>query len=143
MYDHYCVLYTGCHVLINFRNNSMSCFADQALKWLNKEPEMKLLRLIKYKDSDGNFEAFRLITTIQKNCIDLGTQLGIETATLRGIDDKLSQEKMCEEILYLWIMRGDRDYKVTWAGLLEALEDLQLKGVAKHLKTALIMALVK
>ena len=131
------------------------CLADQAPKWqnifyeenemklINKEPEMNLLHRIKYTDSEGNSGTFHLIKTIQNDCRSLGTQLGIEEAILYGLDSKLSREEKCEKILDLWIKRGEGKYEVTWAGLLQALEDIQLKGVAKHLRTVLAMATVK
>ena len=113
------------------------------MKLMNKEPEMKLLQLIKYTDFEGNSGTFRLIETIQNDWRRLGTQLGIETPTLNGLYSKLSQEEKCEKILDLWMMRREGDYEVTWAGLLQALEDVQLKRAAKDLQTALKMTAVK
>ena len=101
---------------------------------------MKQLHLIRYTDSAGNEKAFRVISEIQKNCRRLGFQLGIEKATLDGVDSSLALEEQCEEILDLWIRRGDGEYSVTWGGLLEALEHADLGGIAKHLKEALTMA---
>ena len=133
-------------------NCSMYCLADQALKWqsrenemklFNEEPEMNQLQLIKYTDSEGNSRTFRLIEQIQNHCKRLGIRLGIEKATLDGFDNRPTQEEKCEMILELWMMRGDGEYEVTWAGLLQALEDIQLKGVAEHLRRALTMATVK
>ena len=110
--------------------------------WLDKEPEIKLLHLIQYTDSEGESRAFHFIMKIQNDCRRLGIQFGIDKAILNGIDGAL--EEKCERILDLWLMRGDtKEYKVTWAGLLQALEDLQLKGVAKHLRIALTRMAVK
>ena len=124
----------------------MYSYADQpppvSSSWLNEEPEMKLLHLIQYTDSEGESGTFRLIMTIQNDCRHLGIQFGIDTAILDGIDG--TPDKKCERILDRWLKRGDtKEYKVTWAGLLQALEDLQLKGVAKHLKIALARMAVK
>ena len=103
---------------------------------------MRLLHLIKYTDSEGESRTFHLIMTIQNDCRQLGTQFGIDNAILNGIDG--TPVEKCERILDLWMMRGDtKEYKVTWDGLLKALEDLQLKGVAKHLRTALTRQAVK
>ena len=130
-------------------NCSMYCLADPALKWenemklFNEEPEMNRLQLIKYTDSEGNSRTFRLIEKIQNHCKRLGIRLGIERATLDGFDNRLTLEEKCEKILELWMMRGDGEYEVTWDGLLQALEDIQLKGVADHLRRALTMATVK
>ena len=113
---------------------------DKASKWMNAEPEMKLLHLIKYTDSEGNDKKFRFISEIQNSCRRLGTQLGISTATLDGIDRHLALEDQCEKILHLWITKGEGEYGVTWAGLLQALEDVQLRRIAEHLREALTLA---
>ena len=101
---------------------------------------MKLLHLIKYTDWEGNDKKFRLISEIQNSCRRLGTLLGIAKATLDGFNKGLTLEEQCEKILDLWITRGDgeySEYSVTWAGLLQAMEDAELGGVAKHLREAL------
>ena len=133
-------------------NCSMYCLADPALKWqngenemklFNEEPEMNRLQLIKYTDAEGNSRTFRLIEQIQNHCKRLGIRLGIEKVTLDGFDNRPTPEEKCEKILELWMMRGDGEYEVTWAGLLQALEDLQLNRAARHLRKALKMATVK
>jgi hypothetical protein len=116
---------------------------NKAPKWLNMEPKMKLLHLIKYTDSDRNNKMFRLISEIQNSCKRLGTLLGITKATLDGFDSSLTLEEQCEKILDLWITRGDGEYSVTWAGLLQAMEDAELGGVAKHFREALTLAEVQ
>ena len=110
------------------------------MKLINMEPEINLLQLIKYTDSEGNSRTFRLIEKIQNDWRKLGTRLGIEKATLDGLDNRLTQEEKCEQILDLWMKRGEGEYEVTWAGLLQALEDIQRKGIANHLQRALTMA---
>ena len=101
---------------------------------------MSQLHFIRYTDSDGNDKVFRTISEIQNKCRRLGIRLGIETAKLNGIDSSLTAEEQCEEILDLWKTRGDGEYSVTWAGLLQAMEDAELGGVAKHLRKALTMS---
>ena len=111
--------------------------ADQ--EWLNDEPEMRLLQFIKYV-AKGVKKEFRLIKQIQNDCKDLGTQLGIEEPTLKGIEsDSSNLEQRCKTILHKWMTRADGKYPVTWAGLLQALEDVQLGGVANHLREALTL----
>ena len=106
---------------------------------MNVEPKNKLLHLIKYTDSEGNDKEFRLISEIQTSCRRLGTLLGITKAKLDGIDSSLTLEEQCEKILDLWITSGGEysEYSVTWDGLLQALRDAELGGVAKHLREAL------
>ena len=48
-------------------------------------------------------------------------------------------ERVCSEILNEWMTRGEGEYEVTWAGLLQALRDAQLNGIAKHLKNTLTL----
>ena len=98
---------------------------------------MKLLHLIKYTDFEGNDKEFRLIKKIQNNWRELGTLLGIDKATLDGFDSSLTQKEKCEKIFDLWITKGEGEYSVTWAGVLRALKDAELGGIAKDLSEAL------
>ena len=108
-------------------------FTDHTPKWMNDEPEMKLLDLIKYIDSEGNDKEFRLISSIQgEDCERLGIRLDITIAGF-GV-------AQCKKILDQWIIRGDGEYSVTWGGLLLALKDAQLGGIANHLRKALTLA---
>ena len=105
---------------------------------------MRQLHLIKYTDSEGNAKTFRLLEEIQNNCRVLGIVLGIEKATLfEALDKRLTPVEQCEFILSLWLMRGDGEYSATWAGLLQALEDVELGGVARHLREALTLTKVQ
>ena len=113
--------------------------AGETPKWMNAEPKIKLLHLIKYSDGEGNDKKFRLISEIQDGCRRLGILLGIARATLDGFDKSLTLEEQCEKIFGLWITSGGEysEYSVTWAGLLQAMKDAELGGVAKHLREAL------
>lgn len=67
-----------------------------------------------------------------------GTVLGIDKVTLMIFDKTGPREADdCKYILEEWMEREDGDYEVTWAGLLEALNDAALVRVARDLKTAL------
>lgn len=100
---------------------------------------MQLLQLIKYTDSKGNSVEYRLINKIQNDCKQLGYRFGIDQETIKGFDkNKVSPPvEVCEDILNEWIRRGKGD--VSWGGLLKALEDVELNGVAKHLWNALTL----
>lgn len=107
---------------------------NKDLEWMSQEPNRKLLTLIKYTYCVKERE-FRLISKIQNECKDLGTHLDIDDATLDSLEKtEVSKLDMCTSILRIWKQRGD---KVTWAGLLEALKNAELGGVAKQLETAL------
>ena len=101
------------------------------------EPEIRKLYFIKYTDSEGNDKEFRLTKMVQNHWRELGTLLGIDKATLDGFDSSLTRKDKCEKIFDLWIMKGEGEYSVTWAGLLQALKDAELGGVAEHLREAL------
>ena len=142
MHTHASHLVCSCLVPINVL---VYCLTDLKLS-IYKKPKLDLLQLIKYTDSNGDSATFRLIATIQNDCRALGTRLGIEKATIDGFDRRhniITQEEKCENILDLWMKRGDGEYEVTWAGLVQALEDIQLKGVAQELKRALTKAVVR
>lgn len=120
-------------------NMKMFIGTGENLEWMHQEPNMRLLGLIKYTDCVEE-RRFGLIRIIQNECKYLGTVLGIDVETLNSFDKTgVSQAEKCTHILHKWIQRGesDRHYEVTWAGLLEALKDASLGGVAKQLEKAL------
>ena len=101
-----------------------------------EEPPDKLLSLIKYTDSQGQKKEFRLITNIQNECNEVGTHLNIDESTLKGFERSHKDPvDICKEILRTWKKRGGNH--VTWAGLLQALDDAQLGGIAQKLTEAL------
>ena len=99
--------------------------------------DFALLQLIKYTDAHGRVHNYYFIQEIQNECMKLGTILGIDRETLVAFNKK-SDRTFCEAVLSEWMKRGEGGQKVTWGGLLEALEDAQLGGSPYHnLKTAL------
>lgn len=96
---------------------------------------MDLLYLIKYPDSQGHKEKLYLINEVQNACHNLGTQLDIDPATLDGLRNRYKDPPdFCKEVLHKWIDQGDG---VSWGRLLQALDDIQLGRIAKHLRKAL------
>ena len=112
---------------------------DQNLVWIDATPELKLLRIIKYTDANGKEHKYYFIQEIQNECRKLGSILGIDSGTLVAFNKKSdTTEDFCEAVLSEWMKRGEGGQKVTWGGLLQALEDAQLGGDPYHnLKTAL------
>ena len=105
---------------------------------MNKEPEIKLLTLIKYTDSEGKEYKFHLISKIQNDCKRLGTVLGIDEETLTAFSERNKPKSdVCTDILHEWLKRGGGDYDVTWGGLLKAMNDAGLGHVSKQLNRAL------
>ena len=104
--------------------------------WREKEPPWNLLALISYTDSHGQEKTFRLVNEIQNNCQNLGAHLNIDRSTLESFKHSLIYPvDICNEILDTWKERGGEH--VTWAGLLQALDDAQLGGAAQKLTEAL------
>ena len=139
MYVQSC-MFIFCHV------HSVNCGTcvvagnDPSLKWLNDEPDPRLLTLIKYTDSEGKDQTFDLIKRIQNDCKKLGTVLGIDRETLTAFyETNKPKPEVCEDILDEWLKRGEGDYEGTWDGLLRAMNDAGLGGVAEHLNMALTL----
>lgn len=107
--------------------------------WREMEPQENMLFHIKYIDLEGKQQNFYLITSIQTHCKELGTILGIEQGTLNGLDEKHrgDMKSFCKAVLDTWITRAQGKYPVTWNGLLDALKDAQLGGIAMKLEKAL------
>ena len=94
---------------------------------------------IKYSDLEGEEQSFHLIDEIQADCERLGTILGLGHSTLNGFDNRHRGDmpKFCKTVLHTWITRAQGKYSVTWGGLLDALKDAQLGGIATSLEKAL------
>ena len=106
---------------------------------MDETPQMRLLQLIKYTDGHGRVQEYYFIQEIQNECMTLGNILGIDEESLVAFNKKSdTTEDFCEAVLSEWMKRGEGGQKVTWGGLLQALEDAQLGGDPYHnLKTAL------
>ena len=101
---------------------------------------MKLLFHIGYTDSSGKDASFCLIDEIQMHCSRLGTQLGIDTQTLKSFESgRRPAVDVCRDVLDEWKMRGtETNHPLTWAGLLKAMKNVpQLNRAANLLENAL------
>lgn len=107
--------------------------------WREIEPPEDMLFHITYTDSKGKEQNFNLITNIQTDCEELGTMLGIEQSTLNGFHSKYRGDMkiFCKAVLDIWIKRRQGKYPATWGGLVKALRDVQLGGIATKLEKAL------
>ena len=106
--------------------------------WKQLAPKERMLFFIEYETSEGN-EEFYFITKIQTKCMSLGDILGIEHETLQGIQGQHQKNPVpvCSSILDTWITRAEGPYEITWGGLLDALRDARLGGIANDLENAL------
>ena len=87
---------------------------------MGMKPEGKMLYSIIYTDLEGEEQSFHLIDKIQADCAQLGTILGLEHSTLKGINKEYRGDMpgFCNEVLQKWITR---EHSVTWSGLLVAI----------------------
>lgn len=103
--------------------------------WMDETPDFALLHLISYTNGSGKQKSYRFIQEIQNSCRQLGVYLGIDIATISGLERTSdSLVKFCENILEMWLQRGEN---VSWGGLLKALGNAQLMGAYNNLKRAL------
>ena len=84
-------------------------------------------------------ERFRLLENIQGHWKDIGTLMGIETSMLEKFEHKWRGDlkEQCREVLQAWLEQGSEKYPVTWRGLLDVLEDVQLKTISLELQEKL------
>ena len=95
---------------------------------------MNMIQLVKYTGSDGQVKQFRLLERIQEKWKDIGTLMEIENATLNKFaqSHRGNLKEQCRDVLQTWLERGSisEKYPVTWSGLLEVLEDVQLTVIS-------------
>lgn len=100
---------------------------------------MELMHLLKYRGGDGQLKYFRLLEKVQVHWKDIGILMGIENATLEMFEHKWRGDlkEQCRDVFQTWLRQGSEKYSVKWSGLLELLEDVQLKEIAYELQEIL------
>ena len=104
-----------------------------------ERPELGDVDLITWRDG-SEIGKFRLINLIIGKCDKISNQFNIPRALYSGWEKQKqgSQDEICHTVLQHWLDSGTGRYPITWNGLIEVLEDVQLGEVAKQLKTALL-----
>lgn len=109
-----------------------------------KQPTLKSLSLIKWKDEQGNEHCFRFIDTVSDRWKDFATQLEIPESKLTAWEDEYCRntEKCWKKVMNFWLKgKGKgiivREYPDTWEGLYLLLKDIKLNEVADELRKAL------
>lgn len=103
--------------------------------WRNDRPTMEKLQLITYKGG----KKLRIIQNAQEEWRKIGIELGISPAVLKGFatEGRGDLEQQCYDVFSKWLKSGSEKYKLTWQGLLELLEAVDLKPLAEDVVTAL------
>ena len=97
------------------------------------------LMLIKWKDEQGQTHRFLLMDKIENKWRDIGQVLGNSIPQLDSLSKKHQEnsKECCRAVLGRWLDNPPSDYPATWNGLIELLEDCELRHVATELKTVL------
>ena len=103
---------------------------------------MKYLKLIRWTDKKGREQTFSLMDKISWKWQDLGIMIGLESTQLDVYDfeNQGNPTECCERVLTEWLYGQDGtrgDYPVTWNGLRELLQDVEISEVAERFMEAL------
>lgn len=105
-----------------------------------KDPSIRNLTLIKWT-SEGETHRLNIVRSIAPKWREAGILLGIAPTEVEIISKRYPNEPVdcCREAFNKWLEGGgsQTDYKTTWSGVIELLEDLLYGQVAKNLTTAL------
>ena len=78
-----------------------------------------------------------LITEVCPKSKEMGDLMGVSACRLEAIEKNRRGEvkECCRDVFHDWLeQEGGRNYPVTWHGLCELLEDLQLSALAKQVQ---------
>ena len=106
-------------------------------------PSSRNLTLIKWRNTQGEEENFRLKQLICHKWKGLGCLLEIPLPILLGWEKKYREDPMdsIDAVLSHWLENPTDYYPISWTGLYRLLEDAELSQVATDLKEALNNAL--
>ena len=93
------------------------------------------MTLLKYTDSDGQPKRIKLKDELSIKWHAMGDLLGISPARLNTVSG--DPIECCRKVLGMWFELGGGKYALSWEGLMELLEDLELIQALKDLKIAL------
>ena len=100
---------------------------------------MKNLIMLEYTDHDGQSQNLRLKDELSKKWEEMGDLLGLSLPQLNSISKRHTDPlECCREVLVLWFeMGGDKDYELSWKGMVKLLDNLRLNKISKDLEFAL------
>ena len=126
------IIYKCDHIFINDSDHNIS-LADIPLT-------TSTLILIKWKDSQGQVQKFRLINRVSAGWRNFGLILGHDTNLLDGWEDECRNkaDRCWCKVMEHWLTEKDEaHYPTTWKGLFTLLEDAEYCEVAIELHNAL------
>ena len=101
---------------------------------------MSTLTFLKWKDSHGHEQKFRLINRVSAKWLKFGYCLGRSTNQLEGWEEQciLDADRCWCKVMGHWLKEdGTPDYPTTWKGVFCLLEDVECLQVAQDLQKAL------
>ncbi len=105
---------------------------------------LKTLNLIKWRDSEGHEQTFRLAEKVSSKWRDIGLRLSIEANTLDGWEDQHQRDasRCWGKVMGKLIVSGGIDeYPSTWEGVYQLLKDIKCGGIARDLEEAVTHAI--
>ena len=103
-------------------------------------PSLDKLSLLKHTRSDGQVQRLCIITEVCPKWKDMGDLMGVSACRLDAIEENRrgKVKECCRDVFRGWLKQeGGGNYPVTWQGLCELLEDLELSAVAKRVQQLL------
>ena len=101
---------------------------------------MSTLTLLKWKDSHGREQKFRLINRVSGRWLDFGYRLQRDTNQLEGWEREYhsNADRCWCKVMSHWLKEdGTPNYPTTWKGFFCLLEDVECLQVAQDLQKAL------
>ena len=103
-------------------------------------PSVESLTIIKWTDKKGEVHKFELKKHISSKWFDIGVRLGQSMNTLENYKQQYDDNNIRMDYVFRqWIDNDGHPsvYPMTWAGVIELLQDMDMNGTANGLKEAL------
>ena len=108
---------------------------------VSSTPSLSISNLIRLRWTDkGQARILKIREKISPRWEEAGDLLGLTIERLQGIRiQRLGDVGMCcRDILVDWLHENQGDYPVTWEGMVQLLEDMELSAAAQQLQNALL-----
>ena len=94
---------------------------------------------MKWKNSAGATERVTILDDVCSEWKRIGDLLALNPGHLKAIenDNRGVAYDCCRAVFHDWLQEEEGEYSVTWEGLCELLEDMQLSNLANRLRKIL------